>query len=310
MKHPALERFRARFRAAPRWVRITIYVVIGYLVLTGVLAIFRTRHQGGSGSHHSVVAANAQAQAHVNEALGVVAGYREVFPNYSGTNPVGIKFKDHRLRSVPSLSASGNGQTFSVSVRSASGTTFEVSGEGTRLARLCRPVGPGCSNGHWKGRTLLVIPKPPKLTAGQRSQVRSILLESVAHYEAEFAAGKEALGSTQYPNAYAGLAALKEPNSAASKFSTFRKHSNIENDLSYQSAFERADHIFTAANEPHAMEAWRNAMERAWSAIIPWVNDAVSWQIGSVSTSKLQSDEGAIESSLAQARADALQAAR
>ena len=134
-------------------------------------------------------------------------------------------------------------------------------------------------------------------------------MASVAHYAAELAAGKEALGSTQYPNAYAGLAALKEPNSAASKFSAFRKHSNIENDLSYEAAFKRADHIFTAANEPQAMEAWRNAMERAWSAFIPWVNDGASWQIGSVSTSKLQADEAAIQADLARARADAFKTA-
>lgn len=239
----------------------------------------------------------------------MLAGDYEVSHNYNVTNPIGLKYMDHHLRGS-ALAASGDGQSFQVSVRSASGTTYEVKATGTHLTRVCRPIGAACPSGHWAGDGTLVVPTPPRLTEGQKREVRSILLSSVGHYEAELAAGKEALGSTQYASPYAAIAALKEPNSAASKFSKFHKQTNPEDDLSYTVAFKRADSIFTAANEPQAMEAWRNAMERAWSAFIPWVNDATSWQIGSVSTSKLQADEGAIGSSLAQARADALQAVR
>ena len=84
------------------------YVVIGYLVLLGALAIsgtgiFGAGKKGTGGPQPLNGAADVQARAHVNEALGVLAGDYEVFHNYSVTNPVGIKFTDHRLRSVASL---------------------------------------------------------------------------------------------------------------------------------------------------------------------------------------------------------------
>lgn len=297
-----------RFRKAPLWIKLVATVVAGLLLINIVDAIF-----GHEATHRNPATASnagdAMAKAQINEALGTIAGWYEVSHNYLFTT-AGLTYTNRALRHVSSLAASTHGQAFQVSIGSSSGTTYEVKGAGTRLTRTCRPAGPACPDGHWKGSSVLVVPKPPRLTAGQKSAVRSILLSSVRHYEAELAAGREALGSTQYASPYAAIAALKEPNSAASKFSKFHQQTNPEDDLSYTVAFKRADRIFTAANEPEAMEAWRNAMERAWSAFIPWVNDATSWQIGSVSTSKLQADEVAIEGRLAQARADALRAAR
>jgi hypothetical protein len=138
--------------------------------------------------------------------------------------------------------------------------------------------------------------------------VRSILLGSVNHYASLLAQGQQILGTTQYPNAQAGLAAISDPNSAASRFSAFQKNHNPVNDTSYLDAFNKADKYFTAANEPDAMSAWQNDAGNAQSDLFAWINDAVSWQISEITAGKLQPDVGKFEHDLALARADAIKA--
>ena len=55
-----------------------------------------------------------------------------------------------------------------------------------------------------------------------KKRVRAILTANVDHYAKLLAAGERALGSTQYANANAGLAAFNDPNSAASKFRDYQ----------------------------------------------------------------------------------------
>jgi hypothetical protein len=111
--------------------------------------------------------------------------------------------------------------------------------------------------------------------------------------------GQQIIGPVPYPNANAGLAAFNDPNSAASRFSAYRKHPDPESDESYLAAFQRADHFFTAANEPQAIGTWRDDMGQAQSDLYRWVSDAVSWQINEISTSKLQADAAAVTADLA-----------
>ena len=124
------------------------------------------------------------------------------------------------------LAASGTKTTFTVAVTSGSGTTFRVNGSGVNLTRVCLPSGPVCSGGHWSGSTQLAMPSVPKLSAADKAAVRSIFLGSVNHYASLLAQGQQILGTTQYPNAQAGLAAFSDPNSAASRFSAYQKNHN------------------------------------------------------------------------------------
>jgi hypothetical protein len=218
-----------------------------------------------------------------------------------------LKNVDHALRSVPSLKANGSGKTFSVSVVSASGTTFEVDGDGQYLSRVCKPTS-RCPGGHWPGSSKLTFAPVPRLTASEKTHVRSILLASVNHYSHLLSQGQQIIGPAPYPNANAGLAAFNDPNSAASRFSAYRKHPNPESDESYLAAFQRADHFFTAANEPQAIGTWRDDMGQAQSDVAQWVNAAVSWQISQISTANLQADAATVTRDLAKARADEVRA--
>lgn len=127
---------------------------------------------------------------------------------------------------------------------------FAVNGFGTALTDTCHPAGDGCRGGHWSGPRTLALPAIPKLTAADKAAVRSILLASVNHYAGLLAQGQQALGTTQYPSAQAGLAAFSDPNSAASKFSAYQKHVNPANDMSFLQAFKRPTAISRPRTSP------------------------------------------------------------
>lgn len=247
---------------------------------------------------------DARAKADIARALRVVASDYQVFGNYEVMTPYTLGNEDHKLRGLPSLSATSTKKTFMVSIRSASGTTFIVRGSGLKLSRTCSPKGPGCTAGTWAGANRLALPKVPVLTAGDKAHVRQILTASVDHYTSLLSLGEQALGSTQYADAKAGLAALNDPNSAASRFSACRKKSNPEGDLSFLNAFKKADNYYTAANEPKAISTWRDDMNDASVALNEWVNIAVGWQIREHTTLQLQAAEHKVTAALAKARLD------
>lgn len=117
-------------------------------------------------------------------------------------------------------------------------------------------------------------------------------------------AGYFHLGTTQYPSAVAGDNAFSDPNSAASRFSAYRKNPNPESDLSFLVAFKKADAFYTAANEPAAISTWRDDMDAVSTDLNEWVNLAVSWQIREHTTPQLRAAETKIERALAKARSD------
>jgi hypothetical protein len=247
---------------------------------------------------------DARAKADIARALKVIASDYQVFGNYEVMTPYTLGNEDHKLRGIPSLSATSTKKTFTVSIRSASGTTFAVHGNGLKLSRTCRPIGPGCKAGTWVGADRLALPKVPVLTAADKAHVQQILTVSVDHYANLLSLGEQALGSTQYADANAGLAAFNDPNSAASRFSAYRKKSNPEGDLSFLNAFKKADNYYTAANEPKAISTWRDDMNDVSVALNEWVNLAVGWQIREHTTLRLQAAEHKVTAALAKARLD------
>lgn len=265
---------------------------------------------GGSSSPSAASASPAsaggdqQAEAAIARALKVVAGDWQDFGNYDFVSPFTLGNIDHKLRAVKGLAADGHGKTFNVSVRSAGGTTFTIHGVRLRLRRTCAPVGPDCKHGTWRGGARLALPKVPVVSKADKAHVRRILTASVNHFAHLLVLGQQALGTTPYASATAGLAAFNDPNSAASRFRDYRSKYRAEQDLSYLAAFKRADSYYTAANEPQAISAWQDDMTAAATALSEWVNVAVGWQIREKSNAQLNGAAGKVDAALARARRD------
>jgi len=104
-----------------------------------------------------------------------------------------------------------------------------------------------------------------------------------------------------------GLAALDDPSSAASLWSRSNsKLSSTDHSSAATQAYNQASYLYTAANvdTPSAVNDWNDDINQASSDIGPWVRDATSWQISSVSTGQLNSDAQKFQQDIASARAD------
>lgn len=143
-----------------------------------------------------------------------------------------------------------------------------------------------------------------KLTAALVASVKSILTASLMHYETEYAAGKVALGTKPYPDAFAGLQAMNDPNSTAAKFSTWRTSTQVEQDLSFLDAFTQADAYYNADNEPEAIAAWRDDMSDATAALNEWIQVGVGWQISEKTSAELSGAQAAVTAGFAQVQKD------
>jgi len=165
-------------------------------------------------------------------------------------------------------------------------------------------VGPDCVGDTWPGAATLTVSKGPALTATEKAKVSAILTANVNHYTAVLTLGERILGATQYATAQQGNQAFNDPNSAASRFSTFRKTYDPSGDESYFAAFKKANSYYTAANEPSAITTWENDMTTATGALAEWVPIAVGWQIRQYSTVQLHGAEQRIQADLATARKD------
>jgi hypothetical protein len=143
-----------------------------------------------------------------------------------------------------------------------------------------------------------------KLTADQLDQVRTILTASIKHYQDAMTAGKKALGTTQYADAFEGLAAMDDPTSNAAKVRDWRSNSQIEEDVSYLDAFGEADAFYNADNEPAAIADWEFDMGDLTAAINQWIQTAVSWQISEVTDAELAAADAAVTDAFKVVQAD------
>jgi hypothetical protein len=84
-------------------------------------------------------------------------------------------------------------------------------------------------------------PAPP----ADNIKATQILSENTNYYAQLFATGKAALGTTQYADAFAGLDAFNDPNSAASKFGVFRTDTCLKNDIGVNAtkAYQNASNL-------------------------------------------------------------------
>jgi hypothetical protein len=148
-------------------------------------------------------------------------------------------------------------------------------------------------------------PSTHKLSASQKQQVSADLNAGLAHYVDAWHQGQQILGTTQYVDANAGLSAMDDPNSAASKFSAWRKTSGIEQDVNtYLNAFKSADAFYSADTEPQAISSYEDDMGALQADISTWVTDAVGWQIHTTDNPTMTQDVKTINTDISQVQAD------
>lgn len=148
-------------------------------------------------------------------------------------------------------------------------------------------------------------PSSEKLSASQKQQVLSDLNSGLSYYVNTWHQGQQILGTTQYTDASAGLAAMSDPNSAASRFSAWRQSTKIEQDVStYIDAYNKSDAFYNAGNEPQALSDYLNDMGTLQADISQWVTDAVGWQIQTTDNATMAQDVQTINTDIAQVQSD------
>ncbi len=132
----------------------------------------------------------------------------------------------------------------------------------------------------------------------------AILTANIAHYRDEFQQGQNIVGTTQYADAWEGLAAMEDPTSAAARFRDYRQFPGPETDVSYMDAFRQADNHLTAANEPPVISDWMNDMGTMQTDLNKWVHVVVDYQIRNRSQTDLDAAAATVNEDLAKADAD------
>ena len=130
-----------------------------------------------------------------------------------------------------------------------------------------------------------------------------------AAYAKAYKDGKEALGTSQYPNASAGLQALTVPGSAASNFSAWHKTWTAYEPSFYDSivkAYSAASDCYSGSSqtEPDALGTWRDDMAQLDSDIATWASDATDWQVSGKPTAQLTKDGSNIDADFALVQKD------
>jgi predicted 3-demethylubiquinone-9 3-methyltransferase (glyoxalase superfamily) len=131
------------------------------------------------------------------------------------------------------------------------------------------------------------------MTAQQKGVLQKTMTDEMNHYNSLFTGGKAALGTEKYPDANAGLTAMDDPNSGASRFSKWRQDSKAEQDVSYIDTIKQVEAMYTTNHRPDTVDTWRGDQPAMEDALIAWVKDAVSWQISDRTDAELAADEAA-----------------
>jgi hypothetical protein len=126
----------------------------------------------------------------------------------------------------------------------------------------------------------------------------------VDHFATLFALGVQAVGTSQYPNANAGLSAMENPKSEASRFRAYQLTFDPIGDHSYTSAFNAVSRFYTLQDTPNSLSTWDVDMDNVAVALDKWVSNAPDWQISQLSTAKFQRLKVAVIVAIDRARAE------
>jgi len=158
-------------------------------------------------------------------------------------------------------------------------------------------------------------PGPPLTAKAAVPLVASVLNAEDARLDQEYAAGLVALGSTQYPDASAGLQALSQAGSDAANWSAWQRAYHPESNATASAAYARMNDIlnrvWTTDSCSAACDATSTA-EASWLSdagdlegdIDAWTSDATSWQISQLSAATLTQDENGISTLMKQLATD------
>jgi hypothetical protein len=148
------------------------------------------------------------------------------------------------------------------------------------------------------------ITEAPAVSADAKVKARAALTAATEHYAAFLVQGQAAVGTTPYADSTAGLAAMNDSNSSASRFTAWRQSSNAEGDVStYLNAFHKAQSDF-GGQEPRVVDTWQSDMDEVQIAIVLWVKTAVSWQISEKTKADLSAAATRVTTGIQKARAD------
>lgn len=139
--------------------------------------------------------------------------------------------------------------------------------------------------------------------------VKASLNKEESYAQALYNQGLAVLGTYQYPDAQSGINALNDPNSPASKWSTYNQafdSADATASTNAQKANNDAQNAYFNAgiDHPSVLDDIDNLDTQTMSDISSWKEDATSWQVSGISTSQLNSDEQKVQQDFAQAQAD------
>jgi hypothetical protein len=145
---------------------------------------------------------------------------------------------------------------------------------------------------------------------GQCASAAAIAFADVeTDYAKAYQDGKNALGSTQYADANAGLRALTIAGSAASKFSGWQKTWRAYEPNFYNlivQGYNTASNCYSevGVTEPASLASWRDGLAQLDADISAWVADATGWQIRETSGTKFSDDEAKVDTDFGMVQRD------
>jgi hypothetical protein len=144
------------------------------------------------------------------------------------------------------------------------------------------------------------------VSATDRAQLAKGLTDSTNFYQGLISQGQQILGTTPYPDAEAGLAALDDPNSMASKWSAFNQ-SAMSTDYFHDHAtpaYNAAVDAYGSSSYPASLDDWHNDMNQAESDFHEWVQKATSWTDSEITSDQLAVYANTFQQDLVKARSD------
>lgn len=145
------------------------------------------------------------------------------------------------------------------------------------------------------------------LPAAQKKQVQDALNASVAHYGSLLDAGKAALGTTKYADSGEAAAAIDTPGSPAAKFNQWRESSGVDEDVTFEDAYDQATTIYATAgiDIPATVDSWLTDMTDVQSSVVDWADAATDWEGQDKTDAELADAEKIVREGLNKARSDA-----
>ncbi len=144
------------------------------------------------------------------------------------------------------------------------------------------------------------------LSANTKQTIAKILQGSIDNHREYLDLGKRALGTTRYANAAAVSTAQDQPSTPAAKFQAWRDQTNIDDEQTYQDAFNQAMDVYDGVRvTPNdALTDWLSDMSDVQQSLSDWADTAQDWEGREATDADLSAAEKKVRDLLAKAQAD------